>query len=99
MKDIMVCIPVAKLAEVEAEEKDVARREAAGETGISYFWQMGRLPKETPRRIYFVWDGHIRAYHEVLDMDKLGGRIYMKTKICSIDPVPQDAFRGFRYMK
>ena len=38
-RDIVVSIPEGKQTEVEAEEADVTRREAAGERDISYFWE------------------------------------------------------------
>jgi hypothetical protein len=47
-RDIVVTLPGSKRAEVEAEEADVARRQAAGEQGITYHWDMGRLPREVP---------------------------------------------------
>lgn len=98
--DIVVTIPKARQDEIEAEEADVARREAAGELDISYYWEMTRLPKEEPARVYFVWDRAIRAYHHVTYMDREHGRIYMTTKINMIDqPIEMKGFQGFRYMK
>lgn len=66
MADIVVTIPKAKLAKVEAEERRVQRAMARGETGWRYFWKMRRFPKELPWRVYFLWDGAVRAYHETL---------------------------------
>ena len=79
---IVVTIPKARLAQVTAEEERVARgieRDAAGKkippgkayeiTGWRYFWKMGRLPKKKPRRVYFLWDGAVRAYHKTLFME------------------------------
>lgn len=97
-RDIVVTIPKARLAEVEAEEAQVAERLAKGETDINYYWQMGRLPKECPRRIYFAWDGAVRAYHDVTGMDKGQKRIYMSPSINNLsEPDPIASFRGFRY--
>lgn len=117
MRDIVVTIPAARLAAVEAEEADVARRlkrgEKAGWGGWQFYWEMGRLPKEKPRRIYFLWDGAVRAYHDVLDMTDAGecimekhtGRerdrdraaIFMHPEIHEVEPIPMQPFRGFRY--
>lgn len=95
-RDIVVTIPKAKRSEIEAEEADVSRREAVGEKGISYYWAMKRLPKERPRRIYFVWDDAVRAYHDVIGMED--GKIYMSTKINQLEePVPMKSFMGYRY--
>jgi hypothetical protein len=97
-RDIVVTIPKAKQAEIEAEEADVARRLGEGETDIGYFWAMGRLPKEQPRRIYFAWEGAVRAYHEVTGMGD--GKIFMRPEIHELpSPRKMESFRGFRYFK
>lgn len=97
-RDIVVTIPRAKLREIEDEEAEVARMVADGITGVQFYWHMGRLPKEQPDRIYFVWDGAIRAYHEVLEMDEEIGRIYMDTTIHNLpEPIIMQGFRGYRY--
>jgi hypothetical protein len=99
-RDIVVCVPRAKRDEVAAEEADVAAREAAGETGIEYYWAMGRLPKEDPGRVYFVEDGSLTSWHEVTRVDRAEGRIYMSTRINRLEqPVPTAPFRGFRYYR
>lgn len=96
--DIVVTIPKKQLAHVEAEEADVAKREAAGEKDILYYWAMRRLPKQVPDRVYFVWDGAIRAFHDVVDVDYDEGRIYLRTKINTLEnPIPMKSFMGFRY--
>ena len=64
--DIVVTIPKNRLALVEKEEQYIERAIAKGQNGWRYFWAMARLPKTLPRRIYFLWDGAVRAYHEVL---------------------------------
>ncbi len=98
-KDIVVCIPKSQLANVEAEDADVAMREANGEKLIQYYWKMGRLQKKIPSKIYFAWDGAARAYHKVNSMRPSEGKIFMDTKINEIEPIPMESFRGFRYMK
>lgn len=68
--DIVVTIPKARLATVEAEERRVAeimrRRQTKGWPDWHFYWDM-RLPAhpEKIRRIYFAWNGAVRAYHEV----------------------------------
>ncbi len=95
-RSIVVTIPRGKLAEVEAEEADVARRSGGGETGITYYWQMGRVPKVQPKRIYFLWDGAVRAYHDVVGMKS--DCVLMSTTIHTLPtPIPMGGFRGFRY--
>ena len=97
-RSIVVTIPKDKLQEVESEEADVAKRMAAGEKGIEYYWAMGRLPSVVPERIYFCWDGAVRAWHQVNSMRD--GRIYMDPTIHSLKaPVTMSPFRGYRYMK
>jgi hypothetical protein len=97
-KNIVVTIPADKLAEVEAEEAEVERRLAAGETEILYYWQLGRLPKDEPDRIYFVWNGSVRAFHVVIGMRRDEGRVYMSTAIHELPkPIPMRGFQGFRY--
>lgn len=98
-RDIVVTIPKSKMKSVEAEEADVARRISNGEQGLGYFWQMGMMPKEQPERIFFVWDGAVRAYHDVTGMDRSAKRIYMDPTIHDLEsPIPMGGFRGFRYM-
>lgn len=97
-RDIVVTIPKGRQAQVEAEEAHVARRMKEGETDIGYYWAMGRLPKETPRRMYFAWDGAVRAHHEVTGMED--GKIFMRPDIHELkSPVKIESFRGFRYFK
>lgn len=97
-RDIVVTIPASKLAEVDAEERDVARMASEGKTDVLFYWQMGRLPKEQPRRVYFVWNEAVRAYHDVAHMDREQGCIFLYTQIHEIQPIPMKGFRGFRYM-
>ena len=117
MKDIVVTIPASRLAAVEEEEAAVFRKikrgEKAGLGGWQFYWEMGRLPKELPRRIYFLWNGAVRAYHDCLSMvdadegrfERYAGRdrdcdraaIYMHPTIHEIEPIPMNPFRGFRY--
>jgi hypothetical protein len=94
-RDIVVTIPKAKQAEVEAEEAYVARQLARGDQEIHYYWEMGRIPKEQPRRVYFVWDGAIRAYHECFGVT--GNRLLLRPEIHEVEPEPMASFRGFRY--
>ena len=89
-RDIVVTIPKLRLREVEAEEQ-------ANKQGLGYYWEMGRLPREQPRRIYFVWDDAVRAYHDVTGMDHSSGRILMRPEIHHVTPIPMSGFRGFRY--
>lgn len=101
-RDIVVTIPKARMAVVEEEERDMAERAARGETGWAYFWEMGRVPRQTPRRMYFVWDKAVRAYHEVIEIEPPGDqpfqrRIIMRPEIHEIDPIPYPSFRGYRW--
>lgn len=103
--DIVVTIPKDRLADVEQEEQRVQRAIDRGETGWRYFWAMGRLPKKLPRRVYFVWDGAVRAYHEVMffgdsqgvSIDGRDDRIWLRPEIHEIVPIPMRGFQGFRY--
>jgi len=97
MRDIVVTIPKSRLEAVAAEEAIVERAVSRGEA-FNYFWKVGRLPKEIPRRIYFVWEGAVRAFHEVNRMTVVGGaKIFMATKIHDIEPIPMRGFQGRRY--
>jgi hypothetical protein len=99
-RDIVVTIPKSKLAEVEAEEAEVSRQLLLGketELTIGYFWAMAKVPKGDLRRIYFVWNDAIRAYHNVTRVDQ--DRIYMSATIYEIEPIPMKGFRGYRYFQ
>ena len=102
-RDVVVCIPERLRAAVEAEEREVASRVAAGETDITYYWTM-RIPRcwvedpaTLPRRIYFVWQGAIRAFHEVVGAAT--DRVIMSHQIHEVEAVPMRPFRGWRYMR
>lgn len=111
---IVVTIPKVRLAYVEREEArvqaaiaDCAPGKGYEETGWRYFWKMGRLPKKKPTRVYFLWGGAVRAYHETLFMEGgdcgfLNGnitRIWLRPEIYEIAPIPMKSFRGFRYFQ
>lgn len=101
-RDIVVTIPKARMAVVEQEEREMAERLAGGDTTRGYFWEMGRVPKETPRRMYFVWDNAVRAYHEATEIQRstsryLRHKIMLRPEIHEIDPIPYPSFRGYRY--
>lgn len=98
MTAIVVCIPRTKQAEVEREEVDVARRIAAGERGITYYWTLSRVPRQSVERVYFLWNGSIRAYHRCLDVLRSPPRAILDPQIVELpEPVPMRSFRGFRY--
>lgn len=103
--NIVVTIPKVRLATVAEEERRVETAMKRGEKGWRYFWRMGRLPKELPRRVYFLWDGAVRAYHTALYMEgqSVGfiqgnvTRIWLDPEVHTITPVSMKGFRGFRY--
>ena len=110
--DIVVTIPKSRLAQVEKEEAQVAELLAKG-VAVNFFWSLGRKPKklEVGDRCYFVWDGAMRAWHEVVGFgaDKQcettgifhpGFCVILAPEIHTIDvPIPMKGFQGFRYFK
>jgi hypothetical protein len=111
VSDIVVTIPRSRQRQVEAEERDLARRLAAGETGLAYFWALRQPPRrlKVGERVYFLWDCAVRAWHTVIGFDAdlvcdYSAIAYRGTCIL-LDPVihPLDIvrhmqpFRGFRY--
>ena len=114
MSDIVVTIPASQMKRIEEEEARVARGIARGETTWRFFWEMARLPKQKPKRIYFLWDGAIRAYHKVLYLQRAGespsentfgdgaarkNKVWMEPEIHEIGPIPMRPFRDFRYFE
>ena len=100
--NIVVTIPKSKLSEVEKEEEEVAIQIANGEKNIFYYWTVGTLPKQCPSRIYFIWNGAVRAYHEVTQTvtDFPRNKIYMKPEIHNLKtPIPMKGFQGWRYFR
>ena len=101
--DIIVTIPKTRLAQVEEEEREVAERLRRGETDTYYYWTLGTEPTklEPGDRCYFVWDGAMMAYHEVVqvawDDDMCRWLVWLKPEIHRIEPWPMESFRGFRY--
>jgi hypothetical protein len=109
--NVVVTIPKDRLADVEREEADIKQRMMSGESNVSYFWAMSRWPKKLSLgdRMYFVWDGAIRAYHYVTGFEndltcETTGRGYV-SKCCvlldpvihEIVPIPMKGFRGYQY--
>lgn len=98
MEAIIVTIPKSRLAAVEKEEAQVARAIADGERDIIYYWTLPTEPVRRAERIYFVWNGAMRAYHDLIEINHEDGvRAYMKPEIHHIKPVPMKGFRGWRY--
>lgn len=97
-RDIVVCIPKSRIAQVEEEEKQVQLAVKKGLKPPTYYWTVHRLPKQQPKRIYFCWNGAIQAYHDVVGMvNQPDARILMDHRIHSIQPIKTDSFRGWRY--
>lgn len=101
--DIVVTIPKNRLADVTFEEKRVADGVARGETW-SYFWTLPTVPRkvETGDRLYFVWDGAVRAWHEIEAIDERwedeSVKVWMKAEIHTLKtPLLMKGFQGFRY--
>jgi len=107
--DIVVTIPKSKLKQVEEEEKALSDAISKGEKW-NFFWSLGRMPKRVKdlERCYFLWDGAIRAYHDIVDLDEdmtceHTGQFYpgvclvLDPKIHEIKPIPMKGFQGFRY--
>lgn len=98
VRDVLVCIPRARMAQVEQEEAAVARLVAAGHKAPTYYWTVHLLPRQQPRRVYFAWDGAVRAWHECVGMvQKPSPRLILDPTIHSIRPHSIKAFRGWRY--
>lgn len=103
-KAIIVTIPKSRMQQVVAEEAMVARAMDRGQFW-QFYWEMGRCPKGweqsdgTTRRIYFLWDGAVRAWHSFHGARRHNGRwrLYMHPKIHEIEPIPMESFRGYRW--
>lgn len=98
-RDILVCIPKSRQAAIEEEERQVAEQVRAGLKGSTYWWSVHRLPKDgLPRRVFFCWDGAVRAYHECVgSVTEPDPRLLLDHVIHDVEPVPMKAFRGWRY--
>jgi hypothetical protein len=100
--DIMVTIPKTRLAQVEKEEREVAKMMRQG-LRVHYFWTLGTEPTKLKAsdRCYFVWDGALQAYHEVVtvawDDEVYRWLVWLKPEIHNVEPEPMESFRGFRY--
>ena len=107
--DILVTIPKSRLNYVAEEEQRVAEGLKKGEKW-NFFWSIGRLPKKAHEleRCYFLWNGAIRAYHNIVDLDEdmycehtdqfyPGVCLVLDPVIHEVDPIPMKGFQGFRY--
>ncbi len=100
----MVTIPKSRMADIEAEEEMVAKATKKGQSW-QFYWEVGRCPKGwdegcgTVRRIYFLWDGAVRAWHAFQGAKRHGDRwrLYMDAKIHNITPIPMEPFMGYRW--
>jgi len=108
--DIVVTIPKTRLKLVEEEEARVAEGMKKGEDWM-YFWSIPTEPRNAGHgdRMYFVWEGAVRAYHVILGFDENrrcdhsrvlfpGLVAVLKPEIHEIKPVPMKGFRGYRYI-
>lgn len=98
-RDVLVSIPKTRLAQVEEEERQVAEMVAAGHKPPTYYWSIHRLPRDVVRRVYFLWNGAVRAYHECVgSIDKPDPRLLLDHVIHELaEPIPMKSFRGWRY--
>ena len=78
MSSIVVTIPKSRMADIKKEEEAVKRAQERGEE-IGYFWNLGRRPRDMPFRIYFLWDGAVRGYHEVVGYEDEEDRVCTTT--------------------
>ena len=103
MNGIVVTIPKGSIKAVESEEQEVNNAIASGEKGWVYWWKLSSTPKKRDiSRIYFLWDGAVRAYHDIIHIydcgpNTGGPEIVMKPEIHSIIPIEMKPFRGFQY--
>lgn len=101
--DIGIYTSLVTLQHKQEQAEDGKGREAT--------WNMGRLPKnlgkgEGPDRLFFACEGYFRGYFllaaEVLynpdDEKKPYSLIFDVTTWTSINPLPVERFRGFRYL-
>jgi len=108
--DIVVTIPKSRLAEVNAEERDLELRRRSGEKDLIYFWKVAKKPAKLVKgdRVYFLWDGAVRAWHKVIGFGENmtcqhTGRRYEGTCILldpdvqKIKPIRMKGFRGYQY--
>lgn len=101
--NIVVTIPSKELKNVESEEEKVEKMVSQGEKGWVYWWRISSMPrKKNVKRIYFLWDGAVRAYHEVMyispcGLNTGGPEVIMLPKIHKINPIPMKPFRGYKY--
>jgi len=97
--NIVVTIPKERVKQVEAEETEVAKRIKTGEKDIVYWWSIPSEPVKRVERIYFVWNGAIRAWHEIIEIiHETSVRVYMKPEIHMLkEPIPMKGFRGWQY--
>jgi len=108
--DIVVTIPKVRQAEMEEEERLLRQRLDAGEKGLTLFWGTSMRPTKlmVGDRVYFVWDGAVRAYHILTGFrndercEHTGKRykgccLMLDPEVHSVEPEPMKGFRGFRY--
>lgn len=105
--DIVVTVPKREMANISKEDAFVQKNK-----GAVQFWSMARRPTklEVGDRVYFVENGFVRYYHEVIGFAKdqkcqVTGRVW---KGCSVmlrcpetkltKPIPMKGFQGFRYI-
>jgi hypothetical protein len=110
---VVVTIPRDAQDRVEAEERELERKLATGEQDLCYFWALSRRPVKLRigERMYFLWDGAIRAWHKVIgfDSDMLcdHSRIQYNGVCVLLDPeihhlsvvIHKAPFRGFQYFE
>ena len=109
--DILVTVPKKEAENIRKEDAWIKEQ---GSSKVTQFWSMKRLPKSLEKgdRVYFVQDGAVRYYHDVLDISRspsqecqvtgrtwTGPAIILKCPEVTLKtPIPQKGFQGFRYI-
>ncbi len=69
------------------------------------WWSLPTFPVRPVSRIYFVWDGAVRAWRKVLGFDYEQDAGFIEKRAVQIErkhhvvdpPVPMKGFQGYRY--
>ena len=70
-------------------------------TGTIY-WRLPRIPAHPVERVYFVWDGAVRAWRDVLRFDLADPEtplVWLTSEHHKIDPLPMPSFQGYRWFE
>ncbi len=65
------------------------------------YWRLPQVPARPVDRVYFVWDGAVRAWRKVLGFEGEyeGAIVMLDSEHHTIEPLPMKSFQGYHWFE